>query len=168
VILYGNRRPLAVRRGSINSYRGPLTFFNCGACYCEYIWYFSVSLLLQCSYFSAPPRINLTTTTMRDPQVIAGATTTLQCHVTGVPQPDIQWLNQGRPVEDLDHPGSDSSRLRVSAGGRQLEIRDSELSDAGRYTCIAKNDAGIVDRDFDLQVLGIQTLTFSLCVLYLL
>jgi len=42
----------------------------------------------------------------------------------------------------------------VSGQGEQLEIVDAELSDAGRYTCIAKNEAGLTDRDFDLEVLG--------------
>jgi len=100
---------------------------------------------------TAPPRINTTGTTS-NPQVVVGSTTTIQCHVTGVPDPEIQWLNNGRPI-DTTRP-----RLRVSAAGRQLEIINSQVSDSGRYTCIAKNDAGIVDRDFDLDVLGIQSL----------
>jgi len=79
---------------------------------------------------------------------VVGSTTTIQCNVFGVPPPDIQWLNNGRPI-DRSQP-----RLRIGADGRQLEIINSEVSDSGRYTCIAKNDAGVVDRDFDLEVLG--------------
>ena len=45
-------------------------------------------------------------------------------------------------------------RYRILSGGRQLEIHRSEVIDTGRYTCIASNEAGTADRDFDLDVLG--------------
>ena len=54
----------------------------------------------------------------------------------------------------------------MGGDGRQLEIINSEVSDAGRYTCIAKNDAGIVDRDFDLQVLGMSINQSFTCAQY--
>ena len=108
-------------------------------------------LLLTCI---EPPRINVTSSTSSTPQVVVGSTMTMHCHVTGVPSPDIEWLNNGRPLDHAD------PRIRVGADGRQLDIINSELSDAGRYTCIAKNDAGIVDRDFDLEVLGMSVYCF--------
>ena len=101
-----------------------------------------------------PPTINATASSSTHPQVVVGDTMTLYCHVAGVPSPELQWLVNGRPI-DPAHP-----RLRMSDNRQQLDILDSELSDAGRYSCIAKNDAGITDRDFDLQVLG----TFSVIV----
>jgi len=61
----------------------------------------------------------------------------------------VEWINSGEPIDQTD------ARLRVLANGQQLEIVNSRLTDAGRYTCVAKNDAGITDRDFDLHVLGI-------------
>jgi len=37
-----------------------------------------------------------------------------------------------------------------------------EVADAGRYTCIAKNSAGVADRDFHLAVLGTPSSLFLL------
>jgi len=105
-----------------------------------------------------PPQINVTASTSSNPQVVIGHTALIQCVVFGVPSPVIQWVNNGRPIDRSD------ARLRVSPEGRRLEILNAEVADSGRYTCIAKNDAGIVDRDFDLEVLGTPSRYFSFCV----
>ena len=104
---------------------------------------------MVCWTRTVPPQINATASTSTRPRVVIDNSLTLVCHVTGVPSPDIQWLVNGRPLNQSHQP-----RLRVAGDRQQLDIVNSELTDAGRYTCIAKNDAGVTDRDFDLQVLG--------------
>ena len=48
-------------------------------------------------------------------------------------------------------------RYRLLADNRQLEINSAEVSaDTARFTCIAMSEAGVADRDFDLDVLGKQ------------
>jgi hemicentin len=94
-----------------------------------------------------PPTINLFTSTTSNPDIVIGQTVVINCHVDGVSQPRIQWLHNGQPLDES------SSRYRILDDGQQLEIFQTEVEDAGRYTCIAKNEAGIVDRDFDLNVL---------------
>lgn len=77
-----------------------------------------------------------------------GKSIVISCHADGVSSPKIQWLANGQPLEEAN------PRYRLLNDGRQLEISASEVSDTGRYSCIAKNEAGITDRDFDLEVLG--------------
>ena len=93
------------------------------------------------------PKIIESASTSTSPEVVIDNSLTLVCAVTGVPTPQVQWLVNGRPVAETR-----PSRLRPS--GQELEIVGAQLTDAGRYTCIAKNDAGVTDRDFDLEVLG--------------
>ena len=46
-------------------------------------------------------------------------------------------------------------RYRLLAENRQLEIARAQVTpDTARYTCIAMSEAGVADRDFDLDVLG--------------
>lgn len=66
----------------------------------------------------------------------------------GVPPPTITWLANGQPLDRTNQ------RLSLSRDGRHLEIYGSEVVDTGRYTCLAKNEAGIAERHFDLEVLG--------------
>ncbi len=48
-------------------------------------------------------------------------------------------------------------RYRLLADNRQLEIARSQvIPDTARYTCIAMSEAGVADRDFDLDVLGMN------------
>ena len=98
--------------------------------------------------FAVPPQINLTTSTSSNPQVIIGSSITIKCNVHGIPSPKIQWLLNNQALDARNR------RYRLHDDGYQLEILSTEMSDSGRYTCIAKNEAGIVDRDFDLDVLG--------------
>jgi hypothetical protein len=100
--------------------------------------------------------MNLTTSTSSNPQVIIGSTITIKCNVHGVPSPKVQWLLNNQALD------ARNKRYRILDNGYQLEIANTEISDSGRYTCIAKNDAGIVDRDFDLDVLGEFSVKFAL------
>ena len=44
-------------------------------------------------------------------------------------------------------------RFKISTDGRRLQITQAQVRDTAKYTCIASNDAGTADRDFDLSVL---------------
>lgn len=100
--------------------------------------------------------IKLTTSTTPRPQVIVGATVTIHCDADGISSPSVQWMNNGQPL-DTSNP-----RYRIHSNGRKLEISDSAVSDTGSYTCIAKNEAGTADMDFELEVLGQHWLSTAL------
>uniref|UniRef100_H2Y210 Ig-like domain-containing protein n=3 Tax=Ciona intestinalis TaxID=7719 RepID=H2Y210_CIOIN len=58
--------------------------------------------------------------------------------VSGIPEPDIYWKHNGAPVRD------DNQRTITSETGGQylLEVKDLALVDAGKYECVAENEAG--------------------------
>lgn len=45
----------------------------------------------------------------------------------------------------------------ISSGGRGLRLMHAASKDAGRYTCIVSNSAGEERKNFDLNVLGNNT-----------
>lgn len=47
-----------------------------------------------------------------------------------------------------------SSHWQVLSGGRILALASAQISDTGRYTCVAVNAAGEKQRDIDLRVYG--------------
>ena len=59
----------------------------------------------------------------------------------------MTWLRNGEPLELAVH-------MRLLADGRNLEIRRAQESDTARYTCIASNQAGELQQNFHLQILG--------------
>ncbi|GFN88312.1 hemicentin-1, partial [Plakobranchus ocellatus] len=81
-----------------------------------------------------------------DRKVSVGRTVQMECPVQGIPVPDVAWLLNGEPVEKF-------SRVRLVKDNRALEIQEVALSDTARYTCIATNEAGQLERNFDLEVL---------------
>jgi len=96
--------------------------------------------------------------------------------VRGIPQPAITWykngdefLNTNKKEQDQEeelkekeqvmeksgkNDREDKRRVRVHTKGRELEISMAEVDDAARYTCIARNIAGEIEKSYNLQVYG--------------
>ncbi|XP_034265503.1 hemicentin-1 isoform X1 [Pantherophis guttatus] len=70
----------------------------------------------------------------------------LECEARGIPAPILTWLKDGSPVSSV------SSGLQIRSGGRILALTSAQISDTGRYTCVAVNAAGEKQRDIDLRV----------------
>uniref|UniRef100_A0A8C3PW12 Hemicentin 1 n=1 Tax=Chrysolophus pictus TaxID=9089 RepID=A0A8C3PW12_CHRPC len=70
----------------------------------------------------------------------------LECEARGIPAPILTWLKDGSPVSSF------SDGLQVLSGGRVLVLTSAQISDTGKYTCVAVNAAGESQRDIDLRV----------------
>ncbi|XP_059001185.1 hemicentin-1 isoform X2 [Mustela lutreola] len=70
----------------------------------------------------------------------------LECEARGTPAPSLTWLKDGSPVSSF------ANGLQVLSGGRILALTSAQISDTGRYTCVAVNAAGEKQRDIDLRV----------------
>ncbi|MBN3312119.1 HMCN1 protein, partial [Atractosteus spatula] len=78
--------------------------------------------------------------------VVVNSPVRLECEARGIPAPSLTWLKNGSPVASF------SDGVQVLSGGRSLAISSAQVSDAGRYTCVAVNAAGEEQREIDLQV----------------
>ncbi|CAH8874719.1 unnamed protein product [Trichobilharzia szidati] len=65
-----------------------------------------------------------------------------RCIANGHPKPDIRWMHNGNII-----PSNPSKN-----GVGSLVLGPLRTDQAGRYTCVAKNDAGSVEYDFELKV----------------
>ncbi|KAK1329305.1 hypothetical protein QTO34_011486 [Cnephaeus nilssonii] len=72
----------------------------------------------------------------------------LECEARGIPAPSLTWLKDGSPVSGF------ANGIQVLSGGRILALTSAQISDTGRYTCVAVNAAGEKQRDIDLRVYG--------------
>jgi len=84
---------------------------------------------------------------------ISGQPVRLRCMVHATPTPQITWYKNGDELE-LPLDGTDG-HLRVSRDGRELLIMAAGPQDAARYTCVARNLAGQMEKNFDLAVHGL-------------
>ncbi|XP_039667627.1 hemicentin-1 [Perca fluviatilis] len=80
-----------------------------------------------------------------DSTVIINSPLELECHPTGTPAPVITWYKDGKPVRQ-------GEGLRVAASGRRLVISRPQVSDTARFQCVATNEAGDHERDFNVVV----------------
>uniref|UniRef100_A0A3P9M5Z2 Hemicentin 1 n=1 Tax=Oryzias latipes TaxID=8090 RepID=A0A3P9M5Z2_ORYLA len=80
-----------------------------------------------------------------DITVIKGGNITLDCAAEGVPKPAVSWLKDGRPI-------TGQHGAKVLNDGRLLQIRDADVTDTGRYTCVSVNVAGQADSKYDVSV----------------
>lgn len=82
--------------------------------------------------------------------VETGANVELEGILDGHPPPDIKWYKNGVEIPAEDLP----DRVEITFGGQKarLSVRDVQESDAGRYTCTARNAAGIASNTADVVV----------------
>lgn len=48
--------------------------------------------------------------------------------------------------------------MNIAANGHTLQIKEAQISDTGRYTCVASNLAGEDELDFDVNIQGNTTM----------
>uniref|UniRef100_A0A8C9N9E0 Hemicentin-1 n=1 Tax=Serinus canaria TaxID=9135 RepID=A0A8C9N9E0_SERCA len=96
-----------------------------------------------------PPVIEGDADTAQSRQVVAGNSLTLECKAAGNPPPLLTWLKDRVPVKASD-------KLRVLAGGKQLEILNAVEADQGQYWCVATSIAGEQEIKYDVEILGME------------
>uniref|UniRef100_F1KPK8 Hemicentin-2 n=1 Tax=Ascaris suum TaxID=6253 RepID=F1KPK8_ASCSU len=79
------------------------------------------------------------------PSIIVGRPLVLDCSVTGTPKPTVMWLKNGKPIND--------SNVLLLNDHQQLHIESATEGDAGRYSCVAENKPGRVEKDLIVAVL---------------
>ncbi|CAI5454961.1 unnamed protein product [Caenorhabditis angaria] len=91
---------------------------------------------------SVPPKVFMSSEEMK---VVAGRQATIRCEVLGEPEPSVEWLKNGEPFK--------SDLLQYSTRLSYLHLREADVKDSGRYTCIASNSAGEDRTSTQVQVL---------------
>eukprot|EP00094_Tigriopus_californicus_P003329 TCALIF_03202-PA protein Name:"Similar to unc-89 Muscle M-line assembly protein unc-89 (Caenorhabditis elegans)" AED:0.27 eAED:0.27 QI:0/0.83/0.76/0.92/0.91/0.88/25/216/2842 len=78
---------------------------------------------------------------------IPGCDARFICEVGANPKPEIQWLFNGKPVED-------GGRYKIKTNGniRSLNIKKITEADMGEYKCVAKNKEGEAESKANLEV----------------
>ncbi|KTF76822.1 hypothetical protein cypCar_00021533 [Cyprinus carpio] len=70
---------------------------------------------------------------------------TLECEAQAIPTPTLVWYKDGQILKSDGH-------LTITATGRIVQIKHTQVSDTGRYTCVATNIAGEDEKDFDVNI----------------
>ncbi|XP_012942941.1 hemicentin-1 [Aplysia californica] len=91
-----------------------------------------------------PPAID-ESNVVYDRKVNEGRRVELECPVSGIPLPSVEWLVNGQPASEFDH-------VRLLNQNRILEIDNVRVEDTAFYTCVATNEAGQLERNFNLDV----------------
>lgn len=91
-----------------------------------------------------PPSID-ESNVVYSPKTVVDRWVVLECPVSGIPIPQVEWLLNGEKVVETE-------RLKLLNNNRQLQIDRARTSDTALYTCISTNDAGQLERNFDLEV----------------
>lgn len=73
-------------------------------------------------------------------EVKSGTFYELNCGIIGHPPPEIEWQKDGAPINFK------------STEDNQILVISEERTTRNRYTCVATNKAGVVSRDFFVQV----------------
>ena len=82
--------------------------------------------------------------------VVKGATLNIKCSAVGNPKPTIKWI--------VATTGRQTRHTVLNDG--TLEIPNADLEDEGKYTCIANNSYGTLNRTTSVSILGKKVLCF--------
>ncbi|KAF1662939.1 Titin, partial [Aptenodytes patagonicus] len=84
---------------------------------------------------------------LKNKTVTEGESVTLECHISGHPQPTVTWYREDYKIES-----SMDFQITFKAGLARLVIREAFAEDSGRFTCTATNRAGSVSTSCHLYV----------------
>ncbi|XP_017489062.1 PREDICTED: protein sidekick-like [Rhagoletis zephyria] len=76
-----------------------------------------------------------------------GKDATIWCRAVGAPNPNITWIYNETQLVEI------SSRMQILESG-DLLMSNVRETDAGLYTCVRSNEAGTVNGEAYLSVLG--------------
>uniref|UniRef100_U3IQC1 Contactin-3 n=2 Tax=Anas platyrhynchos platyrhynchos TaxID=8840 RepID=U3IQC1_ANAPP len=93
------------------------------------------------TYYAKPHWIQ----TIKDTEVAVEDTLYWDCRASGKPKPSYRWLKNG---EQLSIEG----RIQIENGA--LTISNLNLTDSGRYQCIAENKHGVISSSAELRVVA--------------
>ena len=82
--------------------------------------------------------------------VVVGNTISMQCRVSGIPQPSLLWLHNGKVLLQTTY----NEHISFLSNETLLQLSDVTTADAGKYTCHAENEAGFAEKVFHLDVWG--------------
>lgn len=68
---------------------------------------------------------------------------------------------ESQPLKSDDH-------VNIAANGHTLQIKEAQISDTGRYTCVASNIAGEDELDFDVNIQGNTNMLIVYNVIYMI
>ncbi|XP_019490993.1 PREDICTED: hemicentin-1 [Hipposideros armiger] len=81
----------------------------------------------------------------KEVKIKVNTTLTLECEAYAIPSASLSWYKDGQPLTSDDH-------VTIAANGHTLQIKEAQISDTGRYTCVASNVAGEDELDFDVNI----------------
>ena len=70
-------------------------------------------------------------------EVVEGSPAKLQCRLSGVPEPSIEWFKDSELVKE-----DKRTKIRFDGELCSLKMLSTELEDEGAYKCVAKNEFG--------------------------
>ena len=86
----------------------------------------------------------LQTTKVKD-----GKPVTLRCRIKGTPMPTVAWFRQSTQI-----PATEEFKIAIDGDVATLTIEEVYPEDSGKYTCVAKNQAGTSSTSAELLVEG--------------
>lgn len=72
-----------------------------------------------------------------------------KCEATGIPEPAIKWIHNGKPIEEAP------ANIRRTVLNNKIIIKNLEKKDTGNYGCNATNSLGYVYKDVYVNVLAL-------------
>lgn len=89
------------------------------------------------------------------------------CHLHGLSEGLLAYVMltliiiESQPLKSDDH-------VNIAASGHTLQIKEAQISDTGRYTCVASNIAGEDELDFDVNIQGNTTMLIVYHLIYMI
>ncbi|XP_054713925.1 hemicentin-1-like [Uloborus diversus] len=94
-----------------------------------------------------PPKLEASEEKPENKSAILNKPVSLSCPVSGIPPPRVKWYKNGQLINSQVN-----RNILLSSDGRKLKIFRTQETDSATYVCIAANDVGKVEKEFNLNI----------------